>query len=137
MLFEGNRPTHFTAYRLFAWPNFVRKRRVLCKPPYTFYSLSATGEAWLGQTLFEREESYVNQSRNTALFISQPIGCLACQTLFEREESYVNQSRNTALFISQPIGCLACQTLFEREEYYVNRSRKIIGPFFSFPKNGM
>jgi len=27
-----NRPTHFTAYRLFAWPNFVQKRGVLCKP---------------------------------------------------------------------------------------------------------
>jgi hypothetical protein len=40
-------------------------------------SLSATGEAWLDQTLFEREESYESHSRNTALFISQPIGCLA------------------------------------------------------------
>jgi len=31
----------------------------------------------------------------------------------------------TALFISQPIGCLLCQTLFEREEYFAWFSKTI------------
>jgi hypothetical protein len=55
MQLERDRPTHFTAYRLFAWPNFVRKRRVFTEPPCSFRSLSA---AWLGQTLLEREEYF-------------------------------------------------------------------------------
>ena len=36
-----NRPKPIGYRRSLVWPNFVRKRRVLCKPPYTFYSLSA------------------------------------------------------------------------------------------------
>ena len=69
-------------------PNFVRKRRVFTEPPYPFRSLSA---AWLGQTLFEREEYFAWFSKTIEKF---PIGILSTRAITKPSSSFFFHFQN-------------------------------------------
>jgi hypothetical protein len=100
-IFIGNRHTHFTAYRLFALPNFVRKRGVLRKPlskyrltHFTAYRLFALPNFFRKKGILRKPLSKINRtffhlSKNVAkikVFIEATPKCRPAQPVYAKEK---------------------------------------------------